>query len=142
MQISAISRHFISLRPKCSPEHSHTTVGYSNLFTLKTVFFWIITARSSEMVQRFGGAYRLCFHAKMCAKQETRTRRRAQLLLASCLIYSSNLKMEAIYSFQTLGSPRAAGYFNPQGCTVYSHWPENLRSNITVAYRPVSRQRP
>jgi hypothetical protein len=87
----------------------------------KITVFWFVTPCSLVKVCGcFGGTY--CLHI-----QDRRVRKgfTCCLLRDGCLIYSSNLKMEAVYSSET-----SANFYQSPNSTLHSHCCENLNSDI------------
>jgi hypothetical protein len=56
------------------------------------------------------------------------------LLLASCVAYSSVMKMEAICSSEMLRSLQTTWYYNAEDCILHSHCQENLKFKTTFLF--------
>jgi hypothetical protein len=56
------------------------------------------------------------------------------LSVGSILPHSSTLQMEAIYSFEASSYLRTTYHYNPEGCTLNSHRPGNIKFNISALF--------
>jgi hypothetical protein len=112
--------HYHNLE-QVSPLTRHLA-GYIGKYLLKGTIFWDITPCSPLNVnRRFGETYHLhlqgrrlldtCFYA------------------GSCLVYSSTLKMEALFSSETsIDIERTTRRYIPEDSTLHNHRCENLKS--------------
>jgi hypothetical protein len=129
--------------PPSSPDITHVTSFHSNFTQLQTVLFSSqirynflfpldlspLTDNGHSSIGSPTVRFRLRWAYNQPAPPIHGFLACCLLLLVSYLANSLSLQMEAIWSFETLGSLQTTRDYNPEDCTLHSHCHENRKSN-------------
>jgi hypothetical protein len=108
-------------------EYKKKKLAANKILLMKNMIIWVVTFCSLGSVQRFGGTYCLYLSGSIVSFVCR------LLMLASCLAYSSILKIEEICSSETSGCLLFTWRCNPQYRVLLNHRLENLETNETLS---------